>query len=349
KLLYKFKIFRIANYDFSTIVEQRTMKVGTPIMGGLIFVIPTILLSLIANFDFKTFALSGTVKIPILVFAISALLGGLDDILNIYGRERPVRSIRRNIKLITVHKSILYRIYLVILFPWTIYKNFFFMLGSNPGKGIQAHEKILVQFVVSLLIVWWIVGRLGWSHIWFPFIGNIEIGILMIPFIILTVITMSNAVNITDGLDGLSSGLSIFSFVGFLITAVVIGNTPIAILCAIMIGTLIPYLYFNSPPARVQMGDVGSLALGTMLACIAFALNTPFLLIPFCSVFLIELGSSLIQGIGRRVLGRRIFKMAPIHHHFEFLGWKEEKVTIRFWIFGVIGVLFGLVLVFMSK
>ena len=318
-------------------------------MGGLIFVIPTILLTLIANFDFHKLVLSGSVKIPILVFAISAILGGLDDVLNIYGRERPVRSIRRTVKLMTVHKSFLYRVYLVLLFPWTMYKNFFFMLGSNPGKGIQAHEKILVQLLVALLIVWWIVGRLGWTHIWFPALGNVEVGLLMIPFIILTVLTMSNAVNITDGLDGLSSGLAIFSFIGFLITAVIIGNIPIAIICAIVIGTLIPYLYFNTPPARVQMGDVGSLALGTMLASIAFALNRPFLLIPFCSVFLIELGSSLIQGIGRRILGRRIFKMAPIHHHFEFLGWKEEKVTIRFWVFGAIGVLFGLAIVFMQR
>jgi phospho-N-acetylmuramoyl-pentapeptide-transferase len=346
-LLYKLKIFRLASFDYSTIVEKRNMKVGTPIMGGLIFVIPIILLSLLSSFDFNTFTfIGGTVKITALVFGISALLGGLDDVLNIYGRERPVRSLRRTFKLAFVHKSILYRLYLFVTLPWTAYKTFFYMLGSNPGKGIQAHEKVLVQIVVGIMMVYWIYVRLGWSHIWFPLLGNIEVGLLIVPFIILTIITMTNAVNISDGLDGLSSGLALIAFVGFLITALLVGNKPVAIICALTIGALLPYLYFNTPPARIQMGDVGSLALGTLLASIAFSLNRPFLLLFFGGIFVIELLSSLIQGVGRRVLGRRIFKMAPLHHHFEMLGWSEEKITIRFWVFGMILSLFGLLIAF---
>lgn len=346
-LLYKLKIFRLASFDYSTIVEKRNMKVGTPIMGGLIFVIPIILLSLLSSFDFNTFTfIGGTVKITALVFGVSALLGGLDDVLNIYGRERPVRSLRRTFKLAFVHKSILYRLYLFVTLPWTAYKTFFYMLGSNPGKGIQAHEKVLVQILVGLMMVYWIYVRLGWSHIWFPLLGNIEVGLLIVPFIILTIITMTNAVNLTDGLDGLSSGLALIAFVGFLITALLVGNKPVAIICALTIGALLPYLYFNTPPARIQMGDVGSLALGTLLASIAFSLNRPFLLLFFGGIFVIELLSSLIQGVGRRVLGRRIFKMAPLHHHFEMLGWSEEKITIRFWVFGMILSLFGLLIAF---
>ncbi len=346
-ILYKLKIFRLASFDYSTIVEKRNMKVGTPIMGGLVFVIPIILLSLLSSFDFNTFTfIGGTVKITALVFGISALLGGLDDVLNIYGRERPVRSLRRTFKLAFVHKSILYRLYLFVTLPWTAYKTFFYMLGSNPGKGIQAHEKVLVQIIVGIIMVYWIYVRLGWSHIWFPLLGNIEVGLLIVPFIILTIITMTNAVNISDGLDGLSSGLALIAFIGFLITALLVGNKPVAIICALTIGALLPYLYFNTPPARIQMGDVGSLALGTLLASIAFSLNKPFLLLFFGGIFVIELLSSLIQGVGRRVLGRRIFKMAPLHHHFEMLGWSEEKITIRFWVFGMILSLFGLLIAF---
>lgn len=346
-LLYKLKIFRLASFDYSTIVEKRNMKVGTPIMGGLIFVIPIILLSLLSSFDFNTFTfIGGTVKITALVFGISALLGGLDDVLNIYGRERPVRSLRRSLKLALVHKSILYRLYLLVTLPWVAYKTFFYMLGSNPGKGIQAHEKVLVQIIIGIIMVYWIYVRLGWSHIWFPLLGNIEVGLLIVPFIILTIVTMTNAVNLTDGLDGLSSGLALIAFVGFLITALIVGNKPVAIICALSIGALLPYLYFNTPPARIQMGDVGSLALGTLLASIAFSLNRPFLLLFFGSIFVIELLSSLVQGLGRRILGRRIFKMAPLHHHFEMLGWSEEKITIRFWVFGMILSLFGLLIAF---
>lgn len=332
-------------------VQEVDVKTGTPIMGGLIFIIPIILLGIVANYNVtsslasaeRADLLGGSIKILLTTFVISAILGGMDDILNIYGTERPVKSFKRIARLILIHKSIFQRVKTLILLPWTAYKSFFFMLGSNPGKGIQAHEKILVQVFVGLIMSWWIYGRLGFDTLWIPYFGDIFIGIFMIPLIIFSIVLTSNAVNISDGMDGLSSGLSIISFCGFLLAATIsIKNEPIAIICAIAIGSLLTYLFFNAKPAIVEMGDVGSLALGTLLAGVAFSLNRPILLLPFCGVFYLEILTSLIQGMGRRILGRRIFKMAPLHHHFEMLGLKEETVVIRLWILAMIFFMVGL-------
>lgn len=350
RFLYENKIIRINSRNITG-----DSKVGTPIMGGLIFIIPIIVLGWIANYyltkptsitDLLRDPLTGSIQLLILTLLISAILGGIDDVLNIYGKERTFRGIKRTLKLIKVHKSIVEKIKMIIALPWTLYKSFFFMLGSHPGKGVQSHEKILVQAFVGFIIVLWIYFYLGINYIYIPILGNVVLGIFMIPFIILTTIVMSNAVNVTDGMDGLSAGLSLISLTGFLIVTVTrIRNEPIAVLCGISIGALIPYLYFNIKPARVQMGDVGSLAIGTLLASIAFSINMPILLIPFCFVFLVELASSFIQSVGRKIWARRIFRMSPLHHHFEILGWNEEKIVIRFWIIGLIGLLIGLIFV----
>ncbi|MBN2015512.1 hypothetical protein JW766_01640 [Candidatus Dojkabacteria bacterium] len=336
--LYKFKLVRLIDKDFASIIESRRLKLGTPIMGGLMVVIAVLLTNLFFN-------LNGTTKMPLLVFAISALLGAFDDVLNIYGRERPVRSIGRTFRLALVHKSFIMRIFYVVTLPWAAFKWLFYLLGSNPGKGIQAHEKIIVQALAGALVAWWIYKGTGWinpTEIWIPWLGGIELGIFIIPFIILVVVGMSNAVNITDGMDGLAAGLLVAAFFGFLVVAYIEGDTPIALLCATVLGGLLIYLYFNIPPARFQMGDVGSLALGTLLAAISFALNRSLLLPVFGFFFVIEIISTVVQGIARRLLGRRLLKMAPFHHHLEMLGWPEYKVVMRFWILSPLFVIIGI-------
>jgi len=154
---------------------------------------------------------------------------------------------------------------------------------------------------------------------------------------------MTNAVNLADGMDGLAANELITSFFGFLIIAIVRGDVRIEFLITTVIGSLLAYLYFNIPPARFQMGDVGSLALGTLLAAIAFILGEPLLLLIISLPFAITLISVVIQGMGRRILGRRIFAMAPIHYHFQLkYGWSEEKVVMRFTLFSIILMVIGL-------
>lgn len=337
-LLYKFKLVRKIDADFSALISARRLKQGTPIMGGLVVVISVLVVNILYNWN-------GTSKIPLLVFAIAALLGAFDDVLNIYGRPRPVRSIHHILKLIRIHASKIERIKYFFKLPWLAYKRLFFLLGSNPGRGIQSHEKIIVQSIAGSLVAWWAWFRTGWINpgdIWLPWFGSIDIGWLIIPLIIFSVVVMANAVNITDGMDGLSAGTLVFAFLAFAIIAYLQSDPSTAVICATVFGALITYLYFNVPPARFQMGDVGSLALGTLLATISFALNRSFLLPIIGFIFFAEIGSALIQGISRRVLGRRIFRMAPVHHHFEMLGWSEEKVVMRFWLVALTLAVFGI-------
>jgi len=339
-----FKITRRMTVDFTTLIEKRNLKIGVPIMGGLIIIITVTILNLL----FNPFRFNNGMYLMLFIFILSALLGGFDDVLNIYGKDRSKpRSISMTLKLIRVHKSLKKRIWLVITFPWEVYKNFFYILGSNPGKGIQAHEKIIVQSIAGLLLgisLYSFSSRIMPGLIWIPIINiTVNIGIFIIPFAWLTVLLMTNAVNLADGMDGLAANQLIFSFFGFLVIAIVKQDIRIIFLTATIIGALITYLYFNIPPARFQMGDVGSLALGTLLAAVAFILGEPLILLIIALPFAITLISVVIQGLGRRILGRRVFAMAPIHYHFQMrYGWSEEKVVMRFTLLSMVCMLVGL-------
>lgn len=342
-LLYKFNITRRGESDFATLIEKRKLKIGVPVMGGILVVIVVIVLNLAFNLD-------QTTLVVLSVFALSALLGAFDDVLNIYGHKRRVRTMQKINTLIRVHAKKLVRLRLIITYPWHLYSRFFFMLGSNPGKGIHAHEKILVQGVAGLILAVWVWSQSTMSgYLWVPFLGSINIGLFMIPFVLITVLLMTNAVNLADGLDGLSSTQLISSFVGFTIIALDKEQYNIAVLLITTIGALLAYLYFNIPPARVQMGDVGSLSLGALLAAVAFVLEVPLLLLLISLPFAVTLTSSVVQGLGRRILGRRIFKMAPIHHHFELLGWSEEKIVMRFALFSILCMIVGVWIYYLDK
>lgn len=346
KILYKFNITRRMTVDFTTLIEKRNLKIGVPIMGGLIFIVTV----LVFNIFFNPYRDNPGLLLTLFIFCLSALLGGFDDVLNIYGRDRAKpKSLSRVLTLIKVHKSATQKIWMIITLPWSAYKSFFYILGSNPGKGIQAHEKILVQSIAGILLG---VGLYGFATravpglLWIPIANiNIDIGILIIPFAWVTVLLMSNAVNLADGMDGLAANQLIMSFLGFLFIAVFKHDEKLVFLIATVVGSLMAYLYFNIPPARFQMGDVGSLAMGALLAAVAFILGEPLMLLIICFPFVVVLLSTVIQGLGRRIFGRRIFAMAPIHYHFQIAyGWSEEKVVMRFALFSMFCAIIGLLI-----
>jgi phospho-N-acetylmuramoyl-pentapeptide-transferase len=181
-----------------------------------------------------------------------------------------------------------------------------------------------------------------------PFVGAVPIDPwVFIAFAAFAIVAASNGVNITDGLDGLAGGTLIFAFVAFMLIAIL--NEPtqpnLAILCALIIGTLLGFLWFNVHPAQVIMGDSGSLSLGATLAVTAL-ITGQILVLPLIGlIFVIETGSVVLQiAYFKLTGGKRIFKMSPIHHHFELSGWDEEKITLRFWIVGILSGLLGVVL-----
>ncbi|MDQ6985800.1 MAG: hypothetical protein Q9M91_06540 [Candidatus Dojkabacteria bacterium] len=343
-LLYRFGIRRNHSSDYTTLIDSVNSKTGVPVMGGIIVIITVVFVNLV----FSPFRSNDGLLLLIFIFILSAILGGIDDYMNIktFKRSNP-RALSRTILLMKVHKSKLTRIKLILTFPWEVYKRFFFILGSNPGNGIQAHEKVLVQTVTGLALGFGLFSyspRVNPGEFWVPiFDFNLDIGFLIIPFALITVLLMTNAVNISDGMDGLSSSLLMPSFFGFLIIAILQGDMRVAFLIATVIGSLTSYLYFNIPPARFEMGDVGSLALGSLLAGVAFILEQPLMLLIMAFPFVITLLSSVIQGLGRRLLGRRIFRMAPLHYHLQMKhNWSEEKVVMRLALLGFVSVMVGL-------
>jgi len=175
-----------------------------------------------------------------------------------------------------------------------------------------------------------------------PLIGAVSIHpIAFILIAAFAIVATSNAVNITDGLDGLAGGTLIFAFTGYMVIAFAFGQPNLAVLCALIIGALLAFLWFNVHPAQIFMGDSGSLALGATLAVTAVITGQVLLLPLIGLIFFVETGSVILQVVSVKTRGKRIFKMSPLHHHFELLGWDEEKITLRFWIIGALAALVG--------
>lgn len=208
--------------------------------------------------------------------------------------------------------------------------------GLGGGyKGLRPMLKFSMIAAVGLVGAWFFYYKLGYSSIHLPFPPyDLEIGLWIIPLFAFVVVATGNAVNITDGLDGLAGGLASMAFAIFGVIAFLQGNIGIAGFCFTVAGTLVAYTWFNIFPARFFMTDVGSFALGTALGVVAMLTNTLFLLPIIGFVFVVDTATSLLQIISKRLFHRKIFISAPIHHHFEAIGWPEAKVTMRFWLIG---------------
>lgn len=203
--------------------------------------------------------------------------------------------------------------------------------------GLKAKQKLLGQIIVGvvLYIVLYQTGLIDMS-LHFPFVSTpLDLGLFYLPFLILLVIGFSNAVNLTDGLDGLAAGTTAISFGSYAILAWWTSNMDVAIFCAAMVGGLLGFLVFNAHPAKVFMGDTGSLALGGALATVAVLTKTEIWLVLIGGVFVAEALSVMLQVFSFQTFGKRLFKMSPIHHHFELVGWSEWRVVGTFWTVGL--------------
>ncbi len=337
KLLYGFEVFKGQKKELENISSQRG-KDFTPVMGGLLVIITVAVITYFLNWS------RGYTWVPIGVMLLSALLGAVDDLLNVFGSERRSRKLSQILTLIRVHKEFKMRLWYIVTLPWSIFKRTSVWIGSRSSKGIHVHEKLLLQFAAGSITAWWIYDKLGtaWHYIYFPFGYDLYAGWLIIPFIILIVMFTANAVNIADGMDGLAGGMLISSFSALTLLSWINGFGEIAILNATVVGALVTYTYFNIKPARFMMGDVGSLGLGALFAVNTIAIGEIGSIFFLGFVFYIEAFSVVIQVAGKYILGRKIFRMAPIHHHFEIKGWSEEKTIMRFWIIHFMFVVFGI-------
>lgn len=300
-LLKKLKIGQSVSH---LINERHLKKEGTPTIGGLIFIIPTIIIMILLYLR-GSVELTSNLIIIMFVFLAYAILGFVDDYLKVkYHNNKGLKTLTK------------------LLFQTIIAIIFYIIFRNNGGDS----SIVITSLNIDI--------PLGWGF-----------GL----FILLVLVGTTNAVNITDGLDGLASGLSAMAFLAYGViswgTTWLEGSGDIAIFSFVLIGSLLGFLVFNSHPAKVFMGDTGSLSLGAALATVAILTRHELSLILIGGVFVIETLCSLIQIIAIRKFKRKVFKKAPLHHHFEELGWEETDIVRLFYVVGfllaMIGIIYG--------
>jgi phospho-N-acetylmuramoyl-pentapeptide-transferase len=324
-LLRKWRIGKQIRVELPT---THHTKMGTPTMGGLMILVPVMLITVVMNlanflsgfdagkailayFNFEEGSplIGKSILLPLLTMIAFGALGAVDDLASVRGWWR--------------------------------------------GEGVQARYMFPLQFILALAVA---VGLyhpqfLGLHEVGVPTVTEVvDVGIWYIPIAAFVIVFFANAVNLTDGLDGLASSIAAVSFIGYGIIAFLQAQFPLLSFCLTMVGALFAFLWFNAYPAGLLMGGMGSLALGATLATVAL-MSFQWLLLPIIGlIFVAEAGSVVIQvsyfKLTRRLFGtgRRIFKMTPLHHHFELLGWSETHVTQRFWIVGVLAAMLGIAL-----
>ena len=219
------------------------------------------------------------------------------------------------------------------------------LFGKNAAAGLRAPVKFAMITALGVALGWFFAVKLGWTSVMVPYVGPINIGVIgMIILFAFAVVATGNAVNISDGLDGLAGGLAMLAYGSYGIIALLQEQWFLASFCFIVLGALLSYIWFNVYPARFMMGDTGSFALGAGLGVVAMMTNS-FLLLPIIGIlFVIEAGSSLIQIFSKKVFHKKIFISAPLHHHLQAKGWEESKVVMRFWVIGGVTAMLGIFL-----
>lgn len=211
----------------------------------------------------------------------------------------------------------------------------------KQNLGLRAYQKLIGQVTFALILTIFAYKNIG-SDIHIPFTSNfIDLGWFYIPFMVFVIVGATNAVNLTDGLDGLASGVTLIIAVFFAVVTYGLGKTDLSVFCGALAGALLGFLKYNSYPAKVFMGDTGSLALGGAISALAVLLKMPLILLIVGLIYVIETLSVMIQVVSFKLTGKRVFKMAPIHHHFEYKGWHETKIVAVFCIITAICCLIG--------
>lgn len=212
--------------------------------------------------------------------------------------------------------------------------------GKYIGGGLSLKKRLLIVILIGLIGAVWFYQKLGWDVVYIPFLGDVSIGIWYIPLFILVMVASWSG-GVIDGLDGLSGGTFASIFGAFAVIAFSQGKYDLASFCAAILGALFAFLWFNIPPARFYMGETGILGLATVMSVVSFMTDSVYVLPIIAGLLVIESGSVIIQLLSKKIRKKKVFLSTPIHHHFEALGWPAYKVTMRFWIIGVVLAILG--------
>ena len=287
-------------------------KAGTPVGGGLLIIIATTILFT-------------------LVTSILRLVGA--DMQSVYDYQREI--------------SVLFATF-ILYGLLGLYDDVIKFFGKTTRLvGISWRLKLIGQIFIGLGIGWYLYTQLGISIINVPYFGVMDLGWFFVPFVAFILTAFSNAVNVTDGLDGLAGGLLMISLFALIILATSIIDTPITLFIALWLGGILAFLYFNTYPARIFLGDVGALSFGATLAVIGLMLGKIIAVTIIGGLFVLEIGTSTLQMFGKRYLGHRLLPISPFHLWLQTIGWVEPKIVTRAWLAGIILALFGLWLAFL--
>ena len=223
-----------------------------------------------------------------------------------------------------------------------------FRFRDSHFFGLRMRHKFIIEVILATIISFWLYNDLKIDIIHIPFLGVFKLGLFYIPFAAFVIVAFSNAVNITDGLDGLAAGVLMIAISGFWIIARSIIDVPTSMFIGVWIGGLLAFLYFNIYPARIMLGDTGALSFGAMFAVIGLILGKAFALPLIGGVFLLEIITSLIQLLSKKFLKKKAFNVAPFHLLLQHRGWEEPKVVMRLWLLAIIFSVFGLMIAFMK-
>lgn len=298
RILRYFKVGKIIRVEEPS---HHAVKMGTPTMGGVMFIAPVLLLTLLLNASslFGVVGIGRSILLPLVVMLAFAILGAVDDWEGIRGPRR--------------------------------------------GEGMRSRTKFMIQVILAFGTAWALKYLLQAPDLYVPGIPmEIRIGIWYVPIAAFVIVSMSNAVNFTDGLDGLAGLIAATAFVAYGGISIMQGQIYVARFCFIMVGALFGYLWFNVHPAQLIMGDTGSQSLGATLTVVALMTGQWGVLPVIAIIPVSEMISVVIQiGYFKLTKGRRFFKMTPIHMHFELLGWSETQVVQRFWLIGLLAAMVG--------
>ena len=300
RILRHFRVGKIIRVEEPS---QHAVKMGTPTIGGVMFILPalllTVLLNAVALIGMAQGGLGRSVLVPMIVMVAFGLVGAVDDWQGIRGPQR--------------------------------------------GRGMSVRTKFMAQVILGLGTAWVLKFMLGVPDVFVPGVtGFFELGLWYIPIAAFIIISMSNAVNFTDGLDGLAGLIAATAFAGYGLIALSQHQVYLARYCFTLVGALFGFLWYNVHPAALIMGDTGSMALGSTLAVVAL-MTSQWVVLPLIAIIpLGEIVSVVIQiAYFKYTRGKRFFKMAPLHLHFELLGWSETQVVQRFWLIGLLAAMVG--------
>lgn len=318
RFLMRYKLFKQNRDEHSAPIfaALHKWKAGTPTMGGvliwmtvLVFALLFSYLSVIFNNQFfqqLNFLTRSQVLLPLGALVASALIGLVDDLLNIK------------------------------------------KMGPKGG-GLRMRHRVILYTLIALVGAWWFYFKLSWDVLHVPFFGDVTIGLWYIPFFILTIVATAFSVNETDGLDGLAGGTLLAAFGSYGAIAFIQGKYDLATFCAVIIGALLAFLWFNIYPAKFIMGDTGAMSLGVTLGIVAMLTNYALLLPVICLLYVLESGSVIAQKISKKIWKKKLFLSSPFHHHLEARGWKEPTIVMRFWIIAGVTAVAGIVIVLVER